>query len=94
MGFMIEKMRSHMRDIRQIADEACDSAQAAGVTGAINWGDLGVVEVRFCINEDSRAAYEVLIEEASPGSMSLIEHVQAKLAGLHLDWPVEIRTEW
>ncbi|WP_328187018.1 hypothetical protein [Marinobacter sp. OP 3.4] len=90
----LSMMMETLAAIRQAADDACDNAQEAGVTGAINWGDLGVVEVRFCINEQGDGSYDVLIEEAAPGSADLMRHISEALDKLGLVYPVEIRTEW
>lgn len=92
--FLPPNIRNSLPVIREAADAACDTAQEAGVTGAINWGDLGVVEVRFCVDEDGRATYDVLIEEAAPGSVGLMQHISKALEPLDLVYPVEVRTEW
>lgn len=90
----LNMMMETLQAIRTTADTACDTAQEAGVTGAINWGDLGVVEVRFCIDEQGDGSYDVLIEEAAPGSVGLMQHISEAVDKLGLVYPVEIRTEW
>lgn len=92
--FLPPNIRNSLPVIREAADAACDSAQEAGVKGAINWADLGVVEVRFCVDEDGSATYDVLIEEAAPGSVELMRYIGSFLERLDLVYPVEVRTEW
>ena len=56
---------------------------------AINWGDLGCVEVK----EYAEGGWEVFIEEAAPECPAL----QAYIAKWLTAWgwtPVEVRTEW
>lgn len=83
-----------LKRLKETADKACDTAQAAGVTGAINWGDLGCVEARMCLADDGSITYDVLIEEAAPGSVELMQHVSEAVGKLGLAHPVEVRTEW
>ncbi|BES72221.1 hypothetical protein RE428_32390 [Marinobacter nanhaiticus D15-8W] len=90
----LSMMCETLKAIREAADKACDTAQEAGVTGAINWGDLGCVDARFCIDEEGNGSFDVLIEEAAPGSIDLMRHVSEALVDLKLAWPVEVRTEW
>lgn len=92
--FLPPSIRNTLPVIREAADAACDTAQSAGVTGAINWADLGVVEVRFCVDEAGSATYDLLIEEAAPGEVDLMRHISEALDKLGLVYPVEIRTEW
>jgi len=87
-------MMKTLSAIRTAADTACDSAQEAGVEGAINWADLGVVEVRFCIDEQGDCSYDVLIEEAAPGCVDLMRHVSGEIAKIGLPYGFEVRTEW
>lgn len=59
---------------------------------AINWGDLGVVEVVWC-RSLTRTWYCVLIEEAAPDNWEFQKFVADELAAG--GWPdVEVRTEW
>lgn len=90
----LSMMMETLQAIRTAADTACDTAQEAGVKGAINWSDLGVVEVRFCIGENYEFSYDVLIEEAAPGEVELMRHVSKAIDELGLVYPVEVRTEW
>jgi len=87
-------IQATMKKLREVADAACDRAQASGVQGAINWGDLGVVEVRFCVNEEGEGVYDILIEEAAPGSSELMQYVTERIGGLCKPHGCEIRTEW
>lgn len=88
------EIQATVQKVREIAGEACESAHAAGVRGAINWGDLGVVEVRFCINEVGEEAYDILIGEAAPGNGELIEYVSERIGDTCKPYSYEIRTEW
>ena len=60
--------------------------------GAINWGDLGCIEVRWFKSDLGDEGYSVLIEEASPYS-KLGENVKRMLR--ERGFPdVEVNTEW
>lgn len=67
---------------------SADRLRDAGITGAINWGDLS------CSDVEKRAdgVYLVTIEEASPDAQSLSAYVQGWLT--KWGWPVEVETEW
>lgn len=88
------EIQATMKQIREVAGAACDHAQADGVQGAINWADLGVVEVRFCVNEQGEGVYDILIEEAAPGSGELMKYVSERIGGICQPYGYEIRTEW
>lgn len=88
------EIRATMKKIREVGEAACDRAQADGVQGAINWADLGVVEVRFCVNEQGEGVYDILIEEAAPGSSALMQYVSDRIGDICKPHGYEIRTEW
>lgn len=88
------EIQATMQQIREVADAACDRAQADGVQGAINYSDLGVVEVRFCVNEQGEGVYDILIEEAAPGSGELMKYVGERIGDICQPYGFEIRTEW
>lgn len=84
--------------IRQAAEQALDGVrlgdpEVRGKMGAVNWGDLRVVEVLFCIDEHGRRTWRVLIEEASPTS-GLAAPICTRLAKLWPDEVFEVATEW
>lgn len=55
--------------------------------------DLGVVEVRFCINENGKCSYEVVIGGAAPAESGLIEHIRSAIDQAQLAYPLVVRTE-
>lgn len=90
----LEVDRSKAVKLRDETDSIIWSLKPADVSGAINWGDLGVREVQH-VTDDDRQWYRVIIEEADPSNPAL--HA-AVLAGLMaLGWTaddIEIETDW
>lgn len=41
--------------------------------GAVNWGDLNVVEVLYYVNDRGDTGYTITIEEAAPGAKLAME---------------------
>ncbi len=76
-----------------------ESALAAAATnksrnfGAVNWGDLCVVEVLHCRDEAGYETWRVLIEEASPGC-DLGYYVYERLALAFPGVIFDVSTEW
>lgn len=89
----LDLLMETLQGIRTAADTACDTAEEAGITGGINRSDLGVVEVRFCISENGKCSYEVVIRGAAPAENGLIEHIRSAIDQAHLAYPLVVRTE-
>jgi hypothetical protein len=82
--------------IRVEADKAIAEAEAdtSQKFGAVNWGDIGVTEVLYCLDEDGRAIWRVVIEEASPGC-GLASYVYQRLvAAIPGTTQFDVSTEW
>lgn len=75
--------------IKTIVNQACEDASREGIGSheAINWGDLGWVDVG--VKNDH---YYVLIEEASPTSFEFQRYISDRL--MEQGFLVEVRTEW
>jgi nucleotide-binding universal stress UspA family protein len=87
------------RTMERIHDEAVEALEVAksnpyDIDGAINWGNLHVVDVEFYRSlGHEREGYRVLIEEADPYAPELHEFIATRLqdAGFLC---VEVVTEW
>ena len=85
-------------DLGQLYDAANKACEAAfenkiGITGAINWGDLGCTDARSWRNYLGETGYSVIIEECSPDAYELAQFIQTELenAGFEI---IEIQLEW
>lgn len=86
--------RHEFARIRRVAEKALDEARGSqGDFGAVNWGDLGVVETLHCQDEYGRASWRILIEEASP-DCGLASLVYAAVKGEFPDEAFDVATEW
>jgi hypothetical protein len=65
-GEMVDR---RMKTVRKAAEDALAAIPKEnwGELGAVNWGDIGVTEVRFWVNDQGGMGYTVTLEEASPG---------------------------
>ncbi len=84
--------------IRASAEAALQSARDLDddgriALGAINWGDLRVVEVLFCLDEAGATSWRLLIEEAAP-ECELGVLVYAHLKAEFPDQAFDIGVEW
>jgi len=61
--------------IKEETQHLLDTAQENGVSGAINFADLNVVDVRWSIGLDGDELYIVYIEECSPQEAGLLEYL-------------------
>jgi len=61
--------------------------------GAINWADLSCTRAERYQDDSGEIGYRVLIEEADPGAIELIEYISDKLAEMGCP-DVEVVTEW
>jgi hypothetical protein len=83
--------------IHTAASSALDDAKLAEFRSAINWGDLGVVDIRYWQALNGASGWEVLIEEASPDAVDLQEFVRERMSieyGIDREIVIEIRTDW
>ena len=84
-----------LKRIRTMASKLCGDAKAAGVDGAINWGDLGCVNVEIFINCDAGQGVRVYIEEANPHNTELREFIEDGLESVYGNLGgIEVVTEW
>ena len=91
-NLMTEQQR-RLQHLRQLANDALDAADAAGIEDAVNWGDLSCVEAALGQTDEGRRYYRVMIEEASPDAYKLAVYVRDWLA--KRGWTdVEVLTEW
>lgn len=58
--------------------------------GAVNWGDIGVREVRYWLNDQGETGYTISLEEAAPGS-KLCQTIYEEMGAPE---NVEIVCEW
>ena len=72
--------------LRRIVDKACEDARKESIfwDEAVNWGDLGFVEVVI--------RPHVLVEEASSGAHRLQEFIEGRLWDAGFD--VGVETAW
>ncbi len=86
--------KQELDKIEKLVDEACKLAceDQSQFGEAINWGDLGCADVRYCQTRDDEF-YEVFIEEAAPGCPKLCSFVFNYLKERGFE-NVEVRTEW
>jgi hypothetical protein len=84
--------------IRALTNIACEYAKTHlqdNLDEAINWGDLGCVEVRYCYNNTGVECFQVVVEEADPSCPKLKTYLQEylcdRIPGLYA---FEIVTEW
>lgn len=90
---------SEVQAIRQCAEAVLEDAKASDAPdrrelGAINWGDLGVIEISHCQQyEYGTSTWRVLIEEASP-DCALRELVYVALKQAFPDKEFDVATEW
>lgn len=81
--------------LRRAADLACDMAikDPHRPAGAINWADLSCTRAERYQDDSGEIGYRVLIEEADPGAIELIEYISDKLTEMGCP-DVEVVTEW
>jgi hypothetical protein len=75
------------------ADEIAQGANSAGVSGPVNWADIGCVAATFELDNTGKEAVCVLIEEAAPDAYDLATYIEDQLA-LAGYYDVVVRTEW
>ena len=92
-----EQLRENVEIIIQslyiLADNGVRGGHKSMRDEAINWGDLGVAEVRLVRTEDGAEAWEIIVEEAAPDCVALPRYIEEwlKVWG----WGnVAVRTEW
>jgi len=61
--------------IKEETQYLLDTAQENGISGAINFADLKVVDVRWSIGLDGDELYIVYIEECSPQEVNLLKYL-------------------
>lgn len=63
---MMDKAR--MRELRAAAEAALAAIPKTdwGNMGAVNWGDIGICDVRWWCDERGQSGYTVTLEEAAP----------------------------
>lgn len=83
--------------IKEVADDACDEARETDGPWreeAINWADLEVARFEWCGDAHEMPRVRVVIEEAAPGCVGLLDFVYGKLVEAGLGDGVEVVTEW
>jgi hypothetical protein len=83
------------RDIAKAADKIIEAIphDERAKLGAVNWGDIGVMDVVQCKGMDGDEWLEVYIEEASPDAM-LGSYVQKRLVEAFPGPTIAVRCEW
>jgi hypothetical protein len=92
---MTDEQQQHLKTIRVLADDACLMATSREdrFGEAINWGDLGCVDVRWWKSVDGAIGITVYIEEADPSAYQLQAVIREHLAS-HGYPNIEVVTEW
>lgn len=70
---------AQMERLRKHTDMLCGTFSPADIPGAINWGDLGCVAANYCIDNDGREFYQVIIEEAAEENPALERAIREAL---------------
>jgi len=91
MKILDQNIRNTMSQLQEDVDWLLDNAKDLQIPGAINWADLGVIDVIYCVNMDGDEYYIVEIDEAAPDNPDLHQYLYEHLVGCGVS--VEIRTE-
>lgn len=84
-----------LKPIYEYANEVLRNMKPGEVEGAINWGDLGCIDVEECRSVHGPVTtVRVTISEASPDNYDLWEYMGTKLGEKFPDIPFDICTEW
>lgn len=88
-----------MYDLRALfnaTDKVCRMAQDAPETfegEAINFINLGCIDVKFCVSMDGSERYIVYVDEASPNAVGLQSFISEELA-IRGFKNIQVITEW
>lgn len=62
--------------------------------GAINWADLDVIDVVYCVGKEGSVWYDVEISEAAPECTGLHKYIYDNLSKDEFPETIQVRTEW
>ncbi len=77
--------------IQNEIDGAIGRFDPKGCQDAVNWADLGCIDVSLVLT-DPEPSWRATVSEAAPGSRELIAYLHDEMMKLGFD--VEIATEW
>ena len=84
-----------MEEIRDATNAAVDLSYHANLKDAVNWGDLGVIDVEYCYSLVSgEAHYIVTISEASPEAYKFKNFIAEELGRRFPEISLYVETEW
>lgn len=83
-----------LREIYDYANEVLDNTKPEDVKGAINWGDLGCVDVSWCKSVHGTESVMLLIEEVSPDCYELRQYMYERMMEKFPNIMFEVHTEW
>jgi hypothetical protein len=92
---MTDEQQQHLKTIQGLADDACLMATNRRLerVEAVNWGNLGCVDVRRWSDISGDEGITVYIEEADPSAYLLQSIIREHLAA-HGYPNIEVVTEW
>jgi hypothetical protein len=92
---MTDEQQQHLKTIQGLADDACLMATNRRLerVEAVNWGNLGCVDVRWWKSVDGAIGITVYIEEADASAYQLQAFIREHLAA-HGYPNIEVVTEW
>ena len=93
MTILPMEIRETMRSLEERTDHLLSVLRPGDISDAINWANLNVVQVVYCVSSDGCEWYTVEVEEASPEAIKLHEYLYKHL-GEGWGANIEIRTEW
>lgn len=83
-----------LREIYEFANEVLDNIKPGDVEGAINWGDLGCVDVSWCKSVHGTESVLLNIEEVSPDCYELRQYMYERMLERFPDVMFDVQTEW
>lgn len=83
-----------LREIYEFANEVLDNLKPGDVEGAINWGDLGCVDVSWCKSVHGTESVMLMIEEVSPDCYTLRQYMEERMTLRFPDVTFDVQTEW
>ena len=84
----------NLKEIYEYANEVLENTKPEDIEGAINWGDLGCVDVVMSMSVHGGMWIRVDIEEADPHNPELRGYMHGKLTAKYPDTEFEVCTEW
>jgi hypothetical protein len=92
------KTMEYCKMLRVVGEEAIKAAikekERGKLKDAVNWADLGVTSVEYCLGDDGEESYRITIDEASPEAYKFSQYIQRYVVEKTGNHKVFVYTEW